>query len=362
MKRVYDAVIIGGGVIGCSIAYHLAKQNKKVILLEKGVLAGKASGAAAGMLGAQMEFAPEEPLFSLAVKSRDMFQALSEELFRLSGIDMELIEEGIYQLAFKSDEAVSFQKRVKDFQQVGEEAFWMTASELLDKEPVVSEKVIGALYLPSDGQVSPQKLTKAFMRSAIVLGAELREYSEVVSFIKKGDSVIGVETQNETIFARHTILAGGVWSRELDPNLEMVPVKGECMSFTTNRPLLTGTVKYKNCYLVPKKGNQIILGATSAQGTFDENVSFNGIFQLMEMAKGIVPSIADARFEKAWTGIRPETRKGEPYIGEHEAFEQLYIAAGHYRNGILLSPITGKMVTEQIMQKERQVYANESSN
>jgi glycine oxidase len=362
MSRIYDAVIVGGGVIGCSIAYHLAKQNKKVILLEKGSVAGKASGAAAGMLGAQMEFTCNDPLYPLAIKSRDLFQTLSEELYRLSGIDIELIEEGIYQLAFTEDEAVLHQRRGEQDQQLGEDTYWLTATELFEREPAISKKALGALYLPKDGQVSPKKLTEAFLKSAIALGAEVREYSEVVSFIRHENCVRGVHTKRDAIFARNTILAGGVWSSNLDSTLEMVPVKGECLSFTTNRPILKGTVKYKNCYLVPKKGNRIIVGATSIPDRFDENVSFQGLFQLMEMAKEIVPGVVDAHFEKAWTGIRPQLRKGELYIGEHKEYEQLFIAAGHYRNGILLSPITGIMVAEEIMQKERQAFANEASN
>jgi glycine oxidase len=362
MNSVYDAVIIGGGVIGCSIAYHLAKENKKVVVLEKETLAHKASGAAAGMLGAQMEFEPVDPLFSMAIKSRGMFRSLSDELYSLSGIDIELIEEGIYQLAFKEEEAAHLQKRAEHDLYAGEDARWLTASQLLEKEPSISEKALGALFFPRDGQVSPQKLTEAFMKSAIALGAELREYSEAVSFIKQNRSIKGVETNSGALFARHTILAGGVWSSDLDPSLEMVPVKGECLSFLTERPLLTGTVKYKNHYLVPKKGNRIILGATSAPGSFDENVTFRGMLHLMEMAKEIVPGIADSKFEKAWAGIRPQTRRGQPYIGRHQEWDQLFVATGHYRNGILLSPATGRMVAEQVIEKERQVYANEASD
>jgi glycine oxidase len=354
----YDALIVGGGVIGCSIAYQLAKRNKKVIVLEKGNVAGKASSAAAGMLGAQMEFSFEDPLYPLAIKSRDMFRSLSQELYKISGIDIEWIEEGIYQLAFTEDEAAHFQKQAER----GKDAHWLNTKQLMEREPALSEKTAGALFLPRDGQVAPEKLTKAYMKAAMNLGAELLEHTEIVSLIKEGGRVTGVQTKRETLFAKNTILAGGVWSGGIDQSLEMIPVRGECMSFKTKKPLIKGTLKYKSCYLVPKRGDRLILGATSVPNSFDESVSYNGIFQLMEQAKKIVPGIMDSVFERAWAGIRPQTKSGVPYIGPHPHYDQLYAATGHYRNGILLSPVTGTLIADQILQKERQVYANEASN
>lgn len=344
MRTTYDAIIIGGGVIGCSIAYELCNQNKRVLLLEKETIGSRASSAAAGMLGAEMEFETNHPLYVLAKESRDSFSSLSQELFNVCGIDIELIQEGIYELAFTEEEAVDLKLRAD--QHSDQQVLWVTASELLRKEPALSTLVKGALYFEKDAQVSPVKLTQALYQSAKILGAEIREHTSVVHLLQTGNRVTGVVTTEETFHADSVIVAGGVWSSDLEPSLKMVPVKGECLSFKTKRPLLTGTVKYKNCYLVPKRENRIFVGATSTPHVFDEEVTFSGLFELMEKAKQIMPDLQDAHFEKAWGGIRPQTESGNPYIGPSPHKKGLIIATGHYRNGILLSAITGKRIAD----------------
>ncbi|MCM3718332.1 glycine oxidase ThiO [Fictibacillus phosphorivorans] len=348
MSLTYDAIVVGGGVIGCSIAYQLSKKKKKVLLLEKGKVGEKASSAAAGMLGAQMEFEVDDPLYPLAKKSRQMFRDLAHELYEITGIDIQLMKRGIYELAFTEVECERHQQRAERDTRQGEMVSWLSSRQLREQEPSISSKARGALYFPNDGQVSPVQLTTAYLRGATYYGTEVKEQTEVVQLIKTGNKVTGVETDSETFFADHVILAGGVWSSRLLPELQMVPVKGECISFVTNEPLLYGTVKYNGCYLVPKRNNRIFVGATSVPHSFDEKVTFAGIFDLMERAKQMVPGLTEAAFEKAWTGLRPQTQNGKPYIGQHPEHEGLLVATGHYRNGILLSTITGKMITDQI--------------
>ncbi|WP_416729902.1 glycine oxidase ThiO [Fictibacillus sp. JL2B1089] len=353
MRTTYDAIIIGGGVIGCFIAYELSKQNKRVLLIEKETIGSKASSAAAGMLGAEMEFETDHPLYVLAKESRDSFSSLSQELFDVCGIDIELIQEGIYELAFTEEEEVGLKRAAAKRQDQGEAVFWLPAHDLLRKEPALSPLVKGALYFEKDAQVSPVKLTRALYHSAEILGAEIKEHTEVAQLLQTGNKVTGVVTKKETFHADSVIVACGVWSSDLEHSLQMVPVKGECLSFKTKRPLLTGTVKYKNCYLVPKRENRIFVGATSTPHVFDEEVTFSGLFELMEKAKQIIPELSRASFEKAWGGIRPQTESGVPYIGPSPHKEGLILATGHYRNGILLSAITGKRIADYM---ESEVY------
>ncbi|TYS64598.1 glycine oxidase ThiO [Sutcliffiella horikoshii] len=352
MNNNYDVIIIGGGVNGCSIAYYLAREGKSVLLLEREKLAGKASSAAAGMLGAQVEVTEEGALFEIAKESRAMFPSLQYELKEHSGIDIELVQKGMLKLA-RSEEEVRHLKSTIAFQQkLGERAEWLNSEQVMEREGQLSQAVIGAMNIPMDGHVNPVRLTQAFAKSAINLGAEVKEYVEAYSLIMDGNAIRGVETNNGIFYGENIIVAAGAWSKRLleecGVSIPAYPVKGECFSVFTDRPLLTSTIFTESCYLVPKSGNRLVIGATMIPDTFSENVTVGGLFQLMEEAARVLPALKSATFERSWSGIRPQTGDGLPYLGQHPKYKNLIIATGHYRNGILLSPITGKLVSKMI--------------
>lgn len=355
MNSGYDAIVVGGGVNGGAIAYNLAKRGLKVLVLEKGRLAGEASGAAAGMLGAQAEMGGEGPLYHLAKISRSMFPKLSDELKAMSGIDIELIDKGMLKVALDADEQQEYLRLVNVQQQAGEQAAWLTGEEARVKEPVLAEAVRGAMYLEKDGQVEAFQLTSGFLMSAAALGADIKEYVDVHSFHYSNEKITGVSTSEGDFMSDRVIVTGGAWSEKLlsqtGLNLQTYPVKGECFSVRTERPLLNSTIFSHDCYLVPKKGGRIVVGATVKPYTFNRQVTLEGISSLMEKAKNLMPSIADAEWEGAWVGIRPQTEDGLPYLGEHPVFKGLFIATGHFRNGILLSPITGEVIADLVEDK-----------
>jgi glycine oxidase len=356
MNNHYDVIIVGGGVIGSSIAFHLSKRGKKVLLVEKNQLATKASSAAAGMLGAQTELEKDSPLFRLARKSRAMFPKLSEELKELSGIDIELVQNGMIKIAETDEEMSLLQSLVPLQQKLGEVTEWVPTDELRTQEPALSEHIKGAMSIPDDGNVSAPSLSKAFAHSAVALGTDIQEYTEVYDFIKEKDRVVGVQTLAGSIYADETIVAGGAWSEQLlkqaDTQLNTYPVKGECFSVRVKVSPITRTVFANGCYIVPKLGGRLVIGATERANTFDETVSLKGVSRLMERATKIIPELENAQWEKAWAGIRPQTEDGLPYLGRHPKWDGLSIATGHYRNGILLSPITGWQMAELVEGKE----------
>lgn len=350
MNKHYDVIIVGGGVIGSSIAFHLSKQKRKVLMLEKGQLAGKASGAAAGMIGAQAERNKDSPLFRHARKSRAMFPLLAQELKELSGIDIQLAQNGICKVA-ETDEEISSLKSVLSVQQnLREDASWISSSDLRTRESALSHHIKGAMYIPEDGNVSAPHLSKAFAYAAASLGTEVMERTEVHEILKEKNRVIGVQTSKGIFRADETIVAGGAWSKQLVNHmgikLATYPVKGECFSVNLNVSPIKATIFASNCYIVPKSGGRLVIGATEKANSFDETVRLHGISKLMNAAVKLVPELKNARWEKAWAGIRPQTADGIPYMGRHPLFEGLSIATGHYRNGILLSPITGLYMAE----------------
>lgn len=351
-ETTYDVAIVGGGVIGSSIAFQLAKRGASVIIIEKREIGCEASGAAAGMLGAQSEFSSDHPLIPLALKSRELFPHIADELKDLTGIDIGLIQKGLIQVASTDEQLQGLIDHYKFWRDKGEDAHWLDEQDLRKLEPHV-QSVKGAMYLPKDGQVRATDLTRAFHKAAQTLGAVSKEHTEVLDMIHEKKVVKGVQTKEGTIYANSVVIAGGAWTSRLLHMKTIYPVKGECVSFVTNEPLLQATVFAKDgCYIVPKKGNRLFIGATSVLNTFDKSVSVCGMSFLLHRAQSLIPKIKEAKIEKIWSGIRPQTEDTIPYMGEHPSIKGVWVAAGHYRNGILLSPITGMILADLIEGRE----------
>lgn len=356
VKNTFDVAIIGGGINGSSIAYQLSKIGKKVVLLEKNQLACEASSAAAGMLAAQAEIEQDGPFFQLALKSQSMFQALSNELLEMTGIDIEFIQKGMIKIAETEEMAKEVQQQAAFQRNWDPEIEWLDRNSLLKLEPSLSQNVTGGMYLPNDGHVQPAKLSQAFANAAELLGATILENTEVLSLIYENDRVIGVKTTLGNLHCQQVVLATGAWAskllQETGLDITVYPVKGECFSVKTDTPIINRTIfSDKRCYIVPKRNGEIYIGATQVENTFDKKVTPGGIIRLIERAVKLVPQIKDAPWERVWAGVRPQTGDGLPYIGEHPFKKGLFIAAGHYRNGILLSPVTGTLVADLLQGK-----------
>ncbi|WLD93894.1 glycine oxidase ThiO [Alkalihalobacillus sp. AL-G] len=353
MRNHFDVIIIGAGVIGSSIAFNLVKQGRSVLVLEKGRIASQSSSAAAGMLGAQTELENDSPLFRLARESRGMFPDLALELKDLTGIDIELYQNGMLKVARSEEEASEFQRFIALQQKLGEEASWIDPYELQQREPLLEKKLYGAMSIPNDGNVSAPNLTKALSAAAMTSGAEIKEFTEVSEFVTDGNGITGViTTTQEAYHADRVIVAGGAWSRRLlkdaGHELDTYPVKGECFSVKTEKPIVNATIFSKGCYIVPKSGGRLIIGATEKAHSFDQKVSLESIAAMMGRATELIPALNQAEWDDAWAGIRPQTKDGLPYLGVHPEINGLFIATGHYRNGILLAPITGKLMADLV--------------
>lgn len=349
---LYDAIIVGGGVNGCSIAYYLAKRGKKVLLLEKDRLGSKSSRAAAGMLAAQAELNEDGPLFQFAKQSRAMFPTIVPELEEISGFNIDLINKGMYKIALNSEQEEELKNTIAIHQGAGEEAEWISGDDLRKREPALASHVLGGMYIPKDGHLSAYNLTLAFAKGAVIFGAEIMEFADVTEFIIDAEKVKGVRTKSGNFFADHVIVTGGAWSPEILKStgleLKAQPVKGECFSVKTVKPLIQTTIFSHGCYVVPKKDGRIIVGATMIPNTFNEKVTFSAIQTLTERAKNILPEIVNLEWEHAWSGIRPYTEDGMPYLGFHPTVKGLFIATGHFRNGILLAPATGEFTADML--------------
>ncbi|MBD1381888.1 glycine oxidase ThiO [Metabacillus arenae] len=347
MKSSCDVAVIGGGVIGHSVAYQLAKRKIDVAVFESEKIGQKATRAAAGMLGAHSEVEEEDLFFKFSVDSQKMFLPLQQELLSISGIDIQYNREGMLKLVFSEKKKADLIGKTNGRQ--GQT--WLSPDEVKACEPEVTSKALGALFFPDDGHVSPIALNQAFSKGAAKLGAAIHEHSPVMNIAKDGENFL-LHTPNGKVSCAKVVVANGPWSHYFFQQLglpnQVFPVKGECLSLKTSEKWLTKTIFFDHCYLVPKNDGRIIVGATMIHDEWSHSPTASGIQWLLEKAKEILPKISKAEFDTAWAGLRPQTSDGKPYIGYHPEDENLVFATGHYRNGILLSPVTGTMVRDLV--------------
>ncbi|MGG2093667.1 glycine oxidase ThiO [Bacillus sp. S13(2024)] len=356
MKKIYDVAIVGGGVIGSSVAHFLAERGYKVAIIEKQKIASEASKAAAGLLGVQAEWDEYDPLFELGRQSRAMFPKLASVLREKTGIDIGYEEKGIYRIAQNEEESARLLHIMKWQQETGEESHFISGEELREKEPCLSSSIIGAVYHPKDGHVIAPELTKAFAHSAAISGTDIYEETEVFDIQIKDNQVTGLFTTEGTISCEKVVIAGGSWSTKLleyfHSEWGTYPVKGEVVAVRSRKPLLQAPIFQERFYIAPKRGGRYVIGATMKPHTYNKAVRPESITSILERAYSILPALKEAEWESAWAGLRPQSNHSMPYIGMHEEITGLYACTGHYRNGILLSPVSGQYMADLIDGKQ----------
>lgn len=352
MSKHYDVGIVGGGIIGQSIAYQLAKEGVSVLVLDRDKGGSGATSAAAGMLGANSELEQNDAFFQFAKESQRQYHSLQEELSELSQIHIQLVDKGMYKIAFTSEEAAS----LKQVAQHHEGLEWHTKETVLNYEPFISSGIEGALHIPEDGHVSPLHVCEAFTKSASLLGATFIENAAVHSIKKTSATEYVLCTPQEDYICNKVVIANGVWSgyffNQLGLPNGMKPVKGECLAVKSNDLHLEKTIFYDHCYIVPKGDGRFVVGATMVENNWSTTPSLGGIQSLIEKITPLVPSISSAQLLSTWAGLRPQSDDGKPYIGVHPEDDNILFATGHYRNGILLAPKTGTMIKDLILKRK----------
>ena len=352
MKTHYQVGIVGGGIIGQSIAYQLAKEGLSVVVLESNKVGAGATSAAAGMLGANSELETNDALFQFAKESQRYYHVLRDELSELSQINIQHVDNGMYKLAMTDKEVVS----LKDIEKQHTTLEWHSKEMVLKKEPTLASTIMGALYIQEDGHVSPVHVCAAFSKSASLLGANIVEHTPVHNIKKTALGEYVLATPRTDFTCSHVVIATGAWSghffKELGIDAGIKPVKGECLSVKSNQIDLKTTIFHDHCYIVPKGDGRFVIGATMVDDDWSTVPTLGGIQALIEKVAPILPDLASAQLIDTWAGLRPQSNDGKPYIGQHPEGENIYFATGHYRNGILLAPKTGLMIRDLILKRK----------
>ncbi len=351
MNKTADVAIVGGGAIGCSIAYHAATRGARVVLLEAEELGSGSSGALAGMLSGQGEAEEPGPLRDFLVRGREYHRTFAKELYEATGLDPGYVWDGALRTA--TDEA-SKERLLKEHswhEEANLSSEWLGVDEVRELEPAISAEIIGGLYLPEDGQVNPRPLVQALAQGAALKGAEVYEATRVTGFVAEGEQVTGVRTTTRgVISAGVVVLAAGAFSgllsEQLGIRLPVYPLKGQLLVLHTRPvPIKANVWDSGNDYVVPKKDGRVVVGATEEPDVYDQRTTLGGISELSRVALGLVPKLAEASFVEAWAGLRPATPSGSPILGPVEGWDGLLLATGHFRNGVLLSAITGDIIS-----------------
>jgi glycine oxidase len=352
-KRSYDAVVIGGGVIGLSCAWRAARRGASVAVIEKAQPPAGATRVSAGMLAPIGELTFGEPeLLRMTLASRDLYADFVAELEAATGISTGYRHQGALHVALDRDEAAEL-RRIHELQlSLGLAAEWLTPRRCRELEPGLSPSCAGGVYAEGEASVDPRQLTAVLLAGLAEAGVEVRSGEEVAEPLLEGERIAGVRTRGgEELRAAAVVLAAGAWSGRAEWLPEHArppvrPVKGQIVELraidAADAPC-ERIIGAERVYLVPRADGRLIAGATVEEQGFDTTVTAGAVHEILREAYRLLPDVAELELIEAAVGLRPGTPDNLPLIGA-SGLEGLIWATGHYRNGILLAPLTADAV------------------
>jgi hydrogen cyanide synthase HcnC len=379
MSRIPDVVVVGGGVIGCAVAWELARRRVSVELLDKS-LPGRATSASAGGLwpvgeavglgcgviyhAARSKEAPSanghdagpEPLpcafRDFLIQSNALFPVLASELREATGIDIEFAPAAGLLFVIENEREWAFAERTAHGLPPGVRLELLTPAQVAAVEPRLRRDVLGGAQFPGEHQVNPMLLAEAFKRAAIARGAVFRPQSRVTGVRREGDRVVGVELGDEVVTCGVVVNAAGAWAGRLaataDLNLPVFPVRGQIVLTERLPRILNACLSTSACYLLQKAHGEVLIGSTTERVGFDVSVTPGAVQALAQGAARAVPLLRRVRVKRLWAGLRPGTPDELPVLGPVEGLAGYVNATGGFRTGIVASPLTGQVVAEHI--------------
>ncbi|MPZ14142.1 MAG: glycine oxidase ThiO [Chloroflexi bacterium] len=348
-----DVVIVGGGVIGCAIAHALAGAGARVTVLERAGIASESSGAAAGILAPRLH-ATAEAMFALALESHKQFGPLVESLRAETGLDPEYIRSSVFDLAHDEKDEERIRDRITWLRETGHDVRWLDREEVLEIEPALEPGIRGAYFDTDAYHIHPIRFTNALAQAAGRRGVRFHTGAEAIGLERSGSHATAVRMPTGTLPAGHVVLAAGAWMRScgewIDTPVPVYPARGQILTISAVPPPIRSIIYAGDAYLFPRVDGSIVIGATVEHVGYDKSVTARGLSWLLGSIPSICPALAEAPFERAWAGLRPETPDALPIVGPARGWANVTIAAGHFRNGIMLAPITAALISRLILE------------
>ncbi len=347
----FDTVIIGGGIIGCSLARLLAGEGVKVGVIERGAPGEEASWAAAGMLSPSAEAEKGSPIFNLCRASLKLYGQLAAELQAETDMDLGYRSEGTLLLFENEQERETMLPSMEWQRDAGIPIQELSAQETREREPHLADG-LGAFYLPEDHQIDNRMLMQALVASCRRRGVEFVLGKTVTEVERNGQGVTGVVLEKEKVAAGRVVNTAGAWAgairaKGLAPT-PIRPVKGHMLALESPEPPFRHVIRRRRCYMVPRLGGRVIVGSTMEEAGFDKSPRAGPLTGLLRAAQKTCPVLAGSTVADFWTGLRPAAPDGLPVLGP-TALDGYSVALGHFRNGILLAPITAQILSAWLL-------------
>jgi glycine oxidase len=341
---MHDVIVIGGGVIGLTVARELAPR-KSVLLLDRGSTGQGTSRAAAGMLTPLSEADDQGPFFQLTRLSHSMYDRFVCDLETETTLDCGYAKNGLLAVASDEKSAATLVRRYEWQKEAGFDVQLLSSADVLKLEPLLTAPVAAAVFMPGERSVTPRRLVNALRESCLKRGVDMRLGLHVEEIAPNA-----IRVGHMMLEARHIVVASGVWSAEfkgLNPPIPVYPRKGQILSLGMPPGAFRHMIRWGHSYFMPRPSGELVVGATNEDAGFDMSNTPAGLGGLLTEAQQISSHTGDYPILETWTGLRPATPDGLPILGP-SAIPGVYYATGHYRNGVLLAPVTASIISDLI--------------
>ena len=351
-----QVVVVGAGVIGCAVAHELARRGASVRVVDRRDVGQGATQASAGVLAPYITAHAGSALLDLGARSLELYDEFVARAVEDSGSTVQYVRHGTLELALDERQAELLAQVAETYRGLGAVAEYVDREAVLDLEPQLSGQVRAALSVQQHGFVGASDLTHALRRAAGAHGVTFMPATTVTRISSHGDGV-NVETPNDVLSSDAVILAAGSWSGQVgaedEGKIPLKPVRGQLLQLEWPTSPLERVVWTDRCYLVPWTDGSVLVGATVEDVGFDERATVAGVQELIEMTCNLVPNARKAWFQGVRVGLRPGTLDHLPVVGPSERLPGLFYATGHFRNGVLLAPLTAQVAADYVLEGQR---------